>query len=546
MAAYYVDYNRGSDSAAGTSRAAAWQNLSKLASQTLSSGDTVFLASDSTWNIASRVLLATIAGTQSSPCTITSYVAGGASASKPTISYNFDIASSEWTYDAPNNGWYKDLGFPVGRMARIVLGGRYYANYYYDSPPLPSTERAFTKSSNLLYVYAPSTTDPTTYYGSVNVGPSDRGALTLSNNGAYCVFDGIKFENSGTGILAFGSSGTRFLVVRNCEANNGAPLLFINTITGGEYGFLFEKNSGYGAVSGFFHCQDAGGVGMGNWIARDNKFSTSCLGYPQGAMYIQVRGAYGLVERNWFSDAKYGTNLQINDGCAVYVEAGANNVLVRGNYVENSHCAMQDNSGRTATFIGNIFNNCRMAMKVTDESNNSATVHTFQNNTIINGGIAIPPVGPNSVSGTGWWAYETTTPAMTLNITNNIFHAHPDAYGTNAIETPVSALGTIANNAYFGYSGIAESYLGGSASPTPTGTINADPKIGNNFNTYSASLRGAGVTLGGLDFHSKEFGAFPNIGASQTWSARSMSSRSTVFRSVASRLVNNRRAIAGA
>jgi len=478
MAEYLIDFNRGNDANAGTI-AAPWQNLSKLSTLTLNNGDTVWLANDSHWVLSARYSFGTIAGTKRLPVTVARRDTGGGGGAYPTITYNISIAANQWTYSAPNNAWTYDAGFLPGLMAWIELGGSKLAMYQEAALPLASIDGCWTKSGNTIYLYAPATIDPTTYYGGIIWSPSDKAPINFSNDGGYLVIDGLKFTRTGTGIIAYAdTAGTREIVVRNCRSYDTGPLVFANTNTAGDMRVTVEDCVGERTSAAFVHLQDVGGVGMGPYTIQRNRFRNSGLGFPQGAIYLQVRGAPGKVLFNDIADAKYGTPLQLNDGCCIYAEIGSSQVLVAGNYLHDSICAMQDNSGRTTTWTGNIIENCWNAMKCTDESNNNATNHTFVNNTIIGAGSPDPrPQYTDKPSGNGWWAYETTTPAMTLNISNNIFMAHQKASSIGpAIETPVSALGTINNNYWFGFSTGAENYNGGAASPTPSNMINMDLK----------------------------------------------------------------------
>lgn len=476
MAEYLIDFNRGSDSAAG-SIAAPWKNLSKLATVTISSGDTVWLANDSHWVLTSRILVGTAAGTITSPATIAARDTGGGRDASPTITYNLTITSGQWTYSAPNNAWFYDTGLKPGTMAWIELGGGDLAMYQEAALPLASIDGCWAKSGNTIYLYAPSSIDPTTYYGGVVWSPSDHAAMSVSNNGAYLVIDGLKFTRSGTGIIGYSdTAGTRNLVVRNCCVYDGGPLIFANTNTAGDLRVTVEGCVGERTPAAFVHLQDVSGVGMGPYAVQHNTFRNSGLGFPQGAIYLQVRGSPGKVMYNDIADAKYGTPLQPNDGCCIYAEAGASQVHVFGNYLHDSICAMQDNSGRTTRWTGNVIDNCWAAMKCTDESNIAATNHTFINNTIVRCGSPDPvPQYTNKPGGYGWGAYETTSPVMNLDIRNNIFVAHPDAFGLDAaIETPVSAAGTIDTNYWYGFPASSLNYIGGAASPTPTNMINTD------------------------------------------------------------------------
>lgn len=67
---YYVDQNLGSDTAAGTSQAAPWKSLAKVAATTLAPGDTVLLRRGRTW---SGGLAVRGSGSATAPVTIGAY-----------------------------------------------------------------------------------------------------------------------------------------------------------------------------------------------------------------------------------------------------------------------------------------------------------------------------------------------------------------------------------------------------------------------------------------------------------------------------------------
>lgn len=489
MAEYTIDYNRGSDSNDGVT--APWKNLSKLAG-TFADGDVIILNDESRWSLTDRVVIGTIGNR------FTIERSGTNGRQKPTISFKFSVAANQWTYDAGNNGWYYDIGYTPGRAAWIRLGGAHYAQYEETGLPLESRDYAYCSSANRVYLYAPSWTTPTDYYGSVEIGPSDRGAITFSSDGTDVLLDGIRFEESGTGFLIYSNNGTRKYTLRRCETFDSTTLIFGSADTAGSTRYFVEDGDFEKAVCTFIHFYNAGGAGQGMHIIRRNRMCNSGFGFSQGAIYLQCRGG-ALVYDNDIVDAKWGTPGALIDGCGIYCETGSHDIVVFGNRIRNCHVALQDNSGRTTTWMGNIVENCYAAMRVGDQAGNNATKHKFLNNTCINLGYPIPTAGAANASNIGWRTIDLVSDDYT--IVNNLFTKYTGSSDTQpAIETPASAAAgsAIANNLIYGFDATIESYLGGAASPTPTGTLTDNPLLDDNYRPMAGSpCIGAGIYIKG-------------------------------------------------
>lgn len=499
MAEYTIDFNRGSDSNDGIT--APWKNLSKLTG-TFANNDVVILDDESRWDITDRYGLGTIGAN----FTLRRSETNGSQ--KPTISYKFDLDSG-WTYDAGNNGWYYDLGYLPGVMAWIRLADAEYAVRQEAAFPLESVDKTWKESGNRVYLYAPSSQDPVSYYGRVEFGPGNRGAITFSSDGNNVLIDGLRFEEGGIGLLLYNASGTRQYTVQNCESYDTAQAVMANADTAGEMTVIVQDCVFDLGVSALIQMYCTSADRFGPYTIRRNRLSRANAAYPQGAIYLQSR-AGGVVYDNVIENCYYGSVHHLYDGCGIYTEIQSNNAMVFGNLIRNCHMAMQDNSGRRAVFSGNLIVDCHTAMKQSDFSVAGAADHRFYNNTIIRAGTPVAPRGPLEAVGIGWRGSTDATP--NFDVSNNVFTAHPDAASDYPINTPTSyTTGAIRNNLAYGFAGVAQRFTGGAASPTPTGSLTSDPLLDSSYRPTALSpCRGAGVYIPGA----KHFGGVPiNAGA---------------------------------
>ncbi len=496
---YFIDFNRGSDSNDGLT--APWKNVSKLAGFTLTDGDCVLFANDSVWDMTSTV----VQGTLSGRVTYSNYDPGGAPTSRPTLTVRRTLVAGDWTYDAPNNAWYYDIGYDPGWGSFVLLGGDWGVRQE-SALPLATADKRWINSGTKFYVYAPSGTNPTAYYGSVVVGPHFRGALTFSDDGSEVIVENLRGADGGALVSVYSSTSTRNYTLRNLESYNSAVAVFLNSQTAGTLSVLVDGLHSDLGISAFLHAQETGGLGFGDFTVRNCVLSRGNRGYPQGAIYSQVRKRH-VIEHNRIRDIAYGTAAHANDGCAIYTEVGCDQALVRWNRIEDCHLALQDNSGRRASFFGNVIRNCFAAIRLSDFSNVGSVDHEFDHNTIINGGTAVAAQGPNSVAGHGWYADDTS---LAVKIRNNIFQG---SSAQPAIELGSGTTGTIANNAWHGYGTFALRYDGAASPITATGTLNVNPQIDANFRPQNPDLVGAGTPLAGIDFYGRPYESTPTIGA---------------------------------
>lgn len=514
----FIDFNRGLDTNDGLSPGAPWKNLSKITSITAGANDQFMLASDSEFDLTARILLNSGLGwssTLAKPIKFGVYYPLSASRGRPVIRKRHSIAANEWTYSAPNNAWAYTAANTISAYAYLKVGGD-WATRTDNALPLDSYPGRWSNSGATLYVYAPSTTNPTAYYGSVVFGgDSSDAAFVVSSPGSVqsMVFEGWRFEEVGAGIYIFNSTGNRRYRIEDMEAENTGAVFYTLTQTAGEVDLEIARvKARYGGTT-FISANTAAGVGIGRWVVRDCDLSDCNYGFPQGAIYSQVRiGAQ--IFRNTIRRARYGVNGKQSDGAAIYTETQSDNNLIVGNFVEDCYLAFQDNSGRTSNWISNVVKDCYAVCKITDTSDNLSTVFNYVHNTAIGCGTPLTPVA-GGMAGVGLWGFETKSPAMTFNIQNNLFTGAGVASGMAAIELPTNATGIIGNNGVYGFGAVAESHDGTASAITATGTVSTNPELDGNYVPLCRDYHEAGAVLGYHDFYGKRFYAAPTLGAVQ-------------------------------
>lgn len=547
MADYLVDKNRGSDSNNGIS--APKQSISFLASTTLNSGDNVLFAADSVFTDAPTGI-GTVAGTKAAPVTFGRYFPTGVNTGRPTFSYLRSMAAGDWTWDAVFNGWYFSPGYSPGESSYIKLGGQHWGYFHFGVSALDGDDYEWALSGagagTKLYLWAPESTNPTDYYGSVDFAPSARGQLIFSSDGAYVVIEGLHVEGGSALTLIYSSSGTREYVVRDITAYNCAGILSVNTDTGGALSLTVDRCEGHLSPGAMIFAFPTSGVGIAKFHATNNVFSGAGHAWTQGAIYTKVRNADQLIAWNDISDCPHGAGYGVYDGCGIYAETGSGQVRVIGNILSRMHLGAIDNSGRNAVWSGNVFVDVKSALKLDDEASVGSTDHKFLCNTIIRSGSAEYPSLGIEESGNGWRAVKN----LNALVANNLFVAASGASSLYAITTPTSGTGSIANNLAYGFAGLAINSSGGAASPTPTGTGTSNPLLDDSYRPRAGSpcleagTRIADVVL--KDFYGKDITKTPDIGAVQVYPARAASAaRGVITRSASTRTASGRRAAYG-
>lgn len=492
----YIDFNRGNDANPGT-RASPKKNLSVLSNASFGAGSVIALASDSVWDIVATsatlgaVIVDSIKGTNGNPALITAYDPAGHTGTKPTIMYSYQPASNEWTWDATYHvwRWSAPAGInPAGDMCAFfgpskLAGVSVWQDNTKGTLPYLFGDRQFgcrTDYSTYRYVYvwAPSNTDPTTYYGGVRLCLNARGLFTTGWQGfQYTTIDGLKFAYSSTGIYVNPNSGSgahNGLVVQNCETDH-AQLFKWYSDENAAHGFTIANNSGAETPGAFVHASESSNGGTvaydiyGNSIKGCNRQYSAMAG-----VYIQVKTASlgsGKVHHNYIADGWNGVGTELNgmagaalgggygspfDGSAVYFDLGSNNGLAFGNIIERCHVAMQTNSAKTVQLIGNIAIDCNILSTSTDAGYVGSNDVTVAHNTYINRLSDTNQLKRGTTSdprfGIANW-YENPT-ASAIRVFNNALYRSAPVTGIDAIRVANEA-GTkyVGGNAISGWAG---------------------------------------------------------------------------------------------
>jgi parallel beta-helix repeat protein len=515
VATYYIDYNRGSDSNAGTSSSAPWQNLSKIAATTgATAGDSFLLADDSSWVLtpSTRVVPPTTwSGSQSSPVVIGKYSPSSQSAEqRPLITLNVETSPSDWTYDALLNGW--KYTYPTAHMnnaALVRLADTWLASATGNNSDgaIESVDGRYVArlDNQTLVLYAPAGTDPVSYYGKVVVSAQATGAITLSSGRKWVTVQDIAFRETGCGVLCYSADALAAgYVVERCRMDIGC-LAGVGGASPGNVRAWIRDSEVYdfGAIG--IHVNSTGGAGIAYAELYRNVISHGGHQWSQGGIYLQARNSAGdaivSVHHNEVSHCEWGTRDKALDGCGIYAETGSNNTHIFANVVHDCYVALQDNSGRRVQWSGNLIYNCRRGIRVTDESNNGASDCRLYNNTFLIGDTnqQASEFG-NTTQGADYPAVWSLSGDDPINITaqNNIFaniggqrgravFGLPDTYGASSY--------SLSGNWVYGFE--ADSLKASDNSvPSPAPTItNAGTTDPTQYLTESHALRSEGYTL---------------------------------------------------
>lgn len=503
MTTYYVDNNRGNDSNDGLSPATAWKELTKLAAQAAAPGDQFLLANDSHWtyDIATRVVFpVTWTGTESNPVVVDQYIADSTKTTKPTITWSRELQEADWTYDAPNNAWVYTAPFNVGNYCMVRLGNTWNASRIDGTQlPLASIDGRYSNSTTSFYLYAPSTTNPTKYYGKVVLGLSDTSFFTLSAGRGFGVIRNLHFINCGTMCFLYNNTTTaNGLIVENCSAHTVSHVFYsVAENAAANITFIVRNNTitNWGSVA--IHPFNTSSNRHKRVEIYGNKIHDGMHNYSQGALYIQSNCTVaGLVYSNVLSNARFGTKNKEADGCAIYCETSSSNMRVFQNIVYDCHVALQDNSGRTNYWYSNLVYDCKTALKISDENANNSMNCSVYNNTFIVG-KDIPAAFGGGDTGQGIRVFmETSGTLPSLYINNNVIVNKGSEFVAairTANENPVAF--SYDNNLVYNYTNIARrEYLG--SNDTANNCLTVDPQITTTYYPRSTSpVIGAGIKV---------------------------------------------------
>lgn len=395
----YVDAIRGHDKLDGSTMAAAFQTLDRAAAATIKPGTVIALANGSVFDLTAPVIFKNVNGTASSRIYLTNYDPGGVPDTLPKIRYRFKPAATDWVWDTDRGLWY--FTHPNGRnfnYAYVRFGdGSWGASYTHaqNYEKLKTLDYSYVSETDprkpWIYISAPPEKDPTTFYNGVTIAGDALGCLSMVRCGSYCTIENIDFEEA-PNLVAIGSyTGTSSDItgfeLRNCHGVNVTGLL----------GTWADKDLPYTVQVNVHDCSlqhyATAGVALGNnsrdCVIEDNSFvdgGKCCT--SAGAVYLQerttttapIRGT--TVRRNFVDTYANGVGDHPYDGAGIYCEINSDKCVIQNNIVINCHTALQDNSGKSNSFLGNLLV-CDRALMVTIDPKQSKTTNlVFDGNTI--------------------------------------------------------------------------------------------------------------------------------------------------------------------
>lgn len=426
MTDYFVDPNRGDDSKNGIGQVNAVRTLARLSAlnpNPAGSGG-IYLASDGlhqftgsrTSASASRVGLFLFNGTDANTRSyISSYDPAGVTGQRPLVRASWFAQPSDWGYDNTIGdgyplGWYipytwNALGwnmyiriagsiYPVTTNQSTQNGrktGTSYSNINTTKNGLNQATLRFNADYDVsgqhrLYLSGGGLTslvDPTTYFGSVEIG---NNTFLLQDCGNYTTVEGIDF--TGGSLIQHQITGAdrtiRDFKVRDIRSDSSEAVITLASTATGTPLQEFEiyncdfKNLTSGAVLAY-------GRGAAGSIHHNRVDSANLSSAQGGAFYIVANSLDNFIDidHNYGTNIKNGTGNNSFDGCFAYADSGATKVRIRWNYVENSHKAYQLNSGTYGEIIGNVAYNCDILATCTDADSKGTCEYIVANNTYI-------------------------------------------------------------------------------------------------------------------------------------------------------------------
>ena len=438
---YFIDFNRGSDSNAGTSTGAPWKTLAKITNTaSLGPGDQVLLADDSEFDlaIADRVVPQNNwTGTLANPVIIGKYSPSSQSVgNKPVIRWNIQTAPSDWTYDGAKNGWiYTHPTAHINAQCLVRLGDTWDAHCPDQTvnAAVASIDGRWNvgqsaSSNDRIILWAPADTNPVTYYGGVLISPAAVGAITLSSGRGAITVENILFERTGCGVSMYsGTTAAANFVARCLSGRICSGLVYASGDTSGVLKAWVLDCDLWDFGSTGLQAYAVGGAGIAYLEIARNRLGNGGHGNSQAAIYLQVRNSardvITHVHHNWVTGYRWGTRDKGYDGSAIYCETGSDGVLVYANVAERMYCAYQDNSGRRNRWMGNVAAECRLGMRIGDQQNNNQSDTYLYNNTFLIGALSQQPTEWGASQGAeypGVWMYKSTGGNLNVTAANNI------------------------------------------------------------------------------------------------------------------------------
>lgn len=377
-------------------------------------------------------------------------------------------------------------GIGVRSNQDTILVGSSWGNGYNQGgmvSPLPTGDGNFTSSfgTATFYVYAPPTTDPGAYY--------TQGIFLFSTSTPTFQFwyhnnliiEKLKFVNSpicirNSGDVSLDYMG-RVFEVRNCSTYMSASF-FNAIISGTPSGYLvnysihdnYIENVGYTGIGIYCPSTSYNNIGKINVFKNTISGCNLCVSNG-GGIYIQTScPSLGgvVVYSNTISGARQARGNSYYDGCALYSEFTSRNVLWLRNFIYNCPVAMQDNSGDTIYWVGNIINGCAIGMNIDDAGGPLGSVNARQTNLYNNTFINMVPMNTFPLN---WYGSPNSTPPGISNYAsyaNIVYSWHQGWSGTCTFSgSTVTIASRLLNSTGSPGSGIQMGFTTTGTLPTP-------------------------------------------------------------------------------
>ena len=189
-ATYYVDATGGVDTNDGLSQGTAWKTVAKVNGATFSAGDQILFKRGQVWN---ESLVPPSSGASGNPIVFDAYGTGEA----PTLTGYVPLPASSWTADI-SNVWKTSI--TSSSFNYVLFGyigsdgsvGSVWGTKFTSGKSALGSPYQFFFSSNVLYVYSPTGTNPATYYGSMAAMLMTNGQIIYINGKSWITIQHFK------------------------------------------------------------------------------------------------------------------------------------------------------------------------------------------------------------------------------------------------------------------------------------------------------------------------------------------------------------------
>ena len=388
MATFYVDATGGSDAAAGTSPAAAWQTIAKVNGEAFVPGDSILFKRGEVWR---EQLTVPSSGSSTNPITFGAYNSGN----KPVIN-GADIITG-WALDAgttykvtlttePKIAAVDDTKAVLGTGAGTLNDGEWFwvadELFYRSDAGNPDTQGLVVEAAQRDRGISLSVKNYVTFEN-LRVALANVDNVYLEGGPAQGhIIDTLTIGPAGS--VGFKMVSTKAGIFRNnlIEAGMNGDCLFIQNI---QISLLVENNTIF-ASDGIANDDDGMHIqNVKNATIQNNTVNLTGHGGTKGCIKVSDNVPAGPVRTD---------NVLIQDNTCLYgnwgVSVTGTNINVRRNTIKyqgqetgNTSASgiwLEDADSSSATFSHNVITGCQNGISFL---NNDYVDHTFYNNTIV-------------------------------------------------------------------------------------------------------------------------------------------------------------------